>query len=157
MAIDSDHTHAAEPELREKLGRLLNSQFLAALASEGEGQPYLNLVAFAVDGSLREIYFPTPRSTRKYANLSRNPRAALMVDNRTEMAADLSSGMAATALGRVEELGGEKLSEAGRLYLSRNSGVGDLLAQDDTALLSLKVERYICVLGVSRVVTLKME
>ena len=93
-----------EPELKQKVSGLMDSQRLAALASEEGGSPYLNLVAFAASFDLKEIYFLTPRKTRKYANLGRNPRAAVMVDNRTDISADLGRGMAVTAQGRVREL-----------------------------------------------------
>jgi nitroimidazol reductase NimA-like FMN-containing flavoprotein (pyridoxamine 5'-phosphate oxidase superfamily) len=58
------------------------SQPLAVLATHNKGQPYGSLVAFAATHDLDYLIFSTTRSTRKFANLSADPRVAMVIDNR---------------------------------------------------------------------------
>lgn len=85
--------------LDQEIRELLESQKLAVLATHGQGQPYTSLVAFASSTDLREIYFATSRSTRKYDNVTANPKVSLLVDNRSNDVSDFHLAMAATALG----------------------------------------------------------
>ena len=61
-------------QFRERLAELFGSQNLAALSTHNAGQPYASLVAFCAAADLRHIYFATPKTTRKYANLSADSR-----------------------------------------------------------------------------------
>jgi nitroimidazol reductase NimA-like FMN-containing flavoprotein (pyridoxamine 5'-phosphate oxidase superfamily) len=51
------------------------------LSTQQQGQPYASLVAFVACDDLRHIYFVTPKTTRKFANLTANPSAAFIVNN----------------------------------------------------------------------------
>ncbi len=70
-------------QIVQTLKALFSSQRLAILATEGKGQSYGSLVAFAATDNLNDLLFATTRSTGKYANLSGVPRAAMVIDNRT--------------------------------------------------------------------------
>jgi nitroimidazol reductase NimA-like FMN-containing flavoprotein (pyridoxamine 5'-phosphate oxidase superfamily) len=54
-----------EAKLRELLAELFDSQRSAVLATQGGGQPYCSLMAFAATGDLRDLLFATLRATRK--------------------------------------------------------------------------------------------
>ena len=73
MNIPAEHL----PILQE----LCHTQPLAALATDAGSHPYASLVAVAVTNNLRSLYFATPRATRKWANLTRNPQVSLLLDN----------------------------------------------------------------------------
>lgn len=62
------------------------------------GQPYASLISFA-----------NARSTWKYANLTTDARAAMLVDNRSNEEKDIHSTMAVTATGVVGERRGGML------------------------------------------------
>ena len=79
---------------KKDLLSLLNSQPLALLATQNQGQPYASLVAFAASDDLKALFFATTRSTRKYANLSSDSRVAMLVDNRSNQASDFRWAMA---------------------------------------------------------------
>ena len=57
----------AEPE--QLIKEVLNTQYFAVLNSVGEGQPYSNLVSFAITDDLKSLVFITDRNTRKYRNI----------------------------------------------------------------------------------------
>jgi len=69
-------------EAKLRLRELFSSQSLAALSTHHDGQPYASLVAFYSSDDLRHIYFVTPKTTRKYANLAADHRVALVEPDR---------------------------------------------------------------------------
>ncbi|MDB4433414.1 pyridoxamine 5'-phosphate oxidase family protein, partial [bacterium] len=98
-----------ESELRSRLGKLFQEQRLAVLSTHDQGQPYSSLVAFSASDDLTHLHFATNRATRKYANLHRDGRVSLLVDNRSNSASDFREAMAVTVTGRAREVGeGEK-------------------------------------------------
>ena len=91
--------------LRQQVKRLCASQKLCVLATQYDGQPYSNLVAFAETGELRNLIFVTSRSTRKYANSISNRKVAVMIDSRKNRTADFKTALAVTAIGVREGAG----------------------------------------------------
>lgn len=106
--------------LKEKIQRLLDSQNLAALATNRAGSPYNNLMAFAASLDMTRFYFVTNRSTRKFKNLTEDNRASLLVDDRENTSSDFHRACAVTVLGRTQPLDGETLSTARRLLITRH-------------------------------------
>ena len=87
-------------QTRQQLQDLFASQYLAVLSTHGDGQPYASLVAFVASNDLKALYFATARSTRKFANLTAHPPVAMLIDSRTNRAADFHEAAAATATDR---------------------------------------------------------
>jgi hypothetical protein len=102
--IDLDAPEPHDPTLSERLAQLIHSQKYAVLATQGEGQPYASLVAFAVADDLSAAAFATPVATRKYSLLVKCNRVAFFVDSRSEGSDDMMQIQAATATGRAVEL-----------------------------------------------------
>ena len=95
-----------EIKLETEVRNLLASQKFAVLSTQEQDHPYLNLVAFAETSDLRTLLFATPRATRKYGNLSSKSGVALLVDNRSNDAADIREAMAVTIIGIAVEVPG---------------------------------------------------
>lgn len=94
-----------QASVKSFLKELFQNQQLAVLATrEADGQPYTSLMAFAAIDDLRQILLVTSRSTRKYANLSAEPRVSLLIDSRSHRSADIHEAVAATVLGEAEEV-----------------------------------------------------
>lgn len=129
-------------DLEPRLRALLQTQGLAVLSTQGGGQPYSSLVAFAVTPGLGELLFATTRTTRKFHNLASDPRVSLLVDNRTNREADFSEAMAATAVGPAQEVSGEALAALRPVYLARHPSLADFLAAPACALVRVRVEAY---------------
>ena len=90
-------------EIRSILNTLFSSQNLAVLSTHTDGQPYASLVAFVASDDLRQIFFATPKTTRKYANLIADSRVAFLIDSRQNEESDLHVAVAARARRSVSD------------------------------------------------------
>ncbi len=129
-------------QLKKFLKDLFSSQRLAVLATQRKRQPYGNLVAFVATGDMKHLLFATPRATRKYANISKNPRVAMIIDNRSNQEADFHRAAAVTATGAVKEVEGSEKQSLLRLYLSGHPYLKDFVSSPTCALLKMDVETY---------------
>ena len=142
--------------IRKEIETLLESQLLAVLSTHREGQPYANLVAFCKSKDLYEIYFATGRSTRKFTNIQQDKRAALLIDNRSNQEDDFHAAAAVTVIGSIDELKGQQKEDTQTIYLSRHPYLKDFLEAPTTALLRVRVTRYILVTRFQEVFELHM-
>jgi general stress protein 26 len=92
----------------EEIYEFMKNERLAVLATVAEdGQPEAALMGVAVTPQL-EIVFDTVKSSRKYPNLKKNPRVALVVGCTTEVTVQYE--------GVAEELAGEELAKYKKIY-----------------------------------------
>ena len=129
-------------EIKRILVELFDSQRYAVLATDREGQPHLSLVAFAGTADLRELFFATERLTAKYANLSNDPRVAMLIDNRLNRSSDTQDAVAVTVIARAEEIGEVELDRARSIYLKKHANLQEFVGRPSCALICLKVEMY---------------
>lgn len=144
-------------QLRKLLKDLFSSQSLAVLATQDDGQSYGSLVAFAATGDLRHLLFATTRTTRKYANLLRNPKVAMVIDNRRNQPADFHGAIAVTAIGAVEEVYDPERIRLLRRYLSKHPSLKGFVTSPTCALLRMKIDTYVVVNQFQNVKELHME
>ncbi len=143
--------------LKEFLRDLFSSQRLAVLATQNRGQPYGSLVAFMATEDLKHLLFATTRATRKYANLSKNPRIAMLVDTRSNQEVDFHQAAAVTATGVVKETVGSQKRRFQKLYLSKHPYLKDFVSSPTCALLRMDVETYYIVRQFQNVVELHIK
>jgi nitroimidazol reductase NimA-like FMN-containing flavoprotein (pyridoxamine 5'-phosphate oxidase superfamily) len=130
--------------LRDRLRRLLEREPYAVLCTQGDGQPYGSVVAFATDDSLAAAVFATGRETRKFRLISGCDRVALVVDSRGRHPDELMSVEAVTATGRVREIEpGEEFDGWAVRLLAKHPALGPFLESPSTALLRVDVVRYL--------------
>ena len=84
-----------------RIRRLVESQPYGVLCTQGQGQPYGSLVAFAMTQDLTHAVFATPKATRKFRLLSQCDQVALVIDNRPEFPGQLMDVEGVTATGRA--------------------------------------------------------
>ena len=142
LEISKDLSLKNKAELINHLRELFSSQSLAVLATQDRGEPYGNLVAFAVTEDLKYLLFATTRATRKYNNLTKNPRIAMVIDNRSNREEDFQRAMAATATGVVEEIGAPDRDHFVKLYLAKHPYLVEFVTSPTCALLKVNVETY---------------
>ncbi|MFC1902971.1 pyridoxamine 5'-phosphate oxidase family protein [Chloroflexota bacterium] len=130
-------------ELSGLIKRLLASQRFAVLATQFEGQPYSNLVAFAEADNLRSLLFVTSRDTRKYSNTLVSKKVAVLIDSRTNQALDLNNAVSVTALGIIEEVGTDNKEYLSGIYLSKHPQLKEFLYKPSNALMRVAVTEYI--------------
>lgn len=128
--------------LSQQIQALLATQKLGVLATHRQGQPHASLVAFVATVDSREIIFATTRTSRKYANLQADARAALLIDSRTHQNTDFHLAQALSAHGTVVELSGPEKLLGLQLFLSRHPHLRDFGQSPTCALMSLNVQVY---------------
>ena len=100
--------------------------------------------------------FATTRATRKFANLTSDSRAAMLVDNRSNGEEDIHSAMAVTATGVVGEVSDSEKDEALTLYLEKHPYLKDFVNSPSCAFLKLTVGTYYLVRRFQNVVEIHM-
>lgn len=144
-------------EIREYIRKLLRSQKLMVLASEGPEYPYCNLVGFTFTEDLRNFVFITGRDSRKYRNIKANSRVSLLLDNRKNSVEDFRKAAAVSVFGEAEEIEGSDLEKFKDLYLKRNPHLRQFVNSPYTSLIRVNVRKYILVRRFQEVVELTME
>lgn len=132
----------------ETLKALFDAQRFAVLATHDGGQPYVSLMAFAATDDLKQLIFATERNTRKYANLISNPRAAALVDNRSNQIADTKQAIAVTALGEMRELDKEQHLS---IFLEKHPHLETFVKSPSCALVEMQVINYVVAEGLQGV------
>jgi len=135
----------SEQKLEDTLRNMFRTQYLAVLATQNAGQPYTSLVAFAATDDLKQLLFATDRSTRKYANLMSDARAAMLIDDRSNRPDDIAHAMAVTATGTTEILSGDTADRLRALYRTKHPQLEEFMSASSTAFISLNVDRYFAV------------
>ncbi len=126
----------------EAISTLLSSQSLAVLATHSRGQPYTSLVAVAPAPKLTDLFFATTRATRKFANLSADPRAALLIDSRSNSEMDFKDAEAVTAVGKVREADKSGKEPFLDIYITKHPHLEEFVRSPTCAFLRLEVEAY---------------
>jgi nitroimidazol reductase NimA-like FMN-containing flavoprotein (pyridoxamine 5'-phosphate oxidase superfamily) len=142
-------------ETRARLETLLQRQGFGVLCTSAGGEPHASLVAVAPAMGLRELLFATPRDTRKFTQMTANPRAALLMDDRGE-ASGVSGTSAVTARGVVEEVPVRSRHTALDIYLARHPQMESFARDETSVLMRLRVQAYRCVFGLRDVRELRM-
>jgi general stress protein 26 len=128
----------------EKLESLLQSQRFAVLASQGEIEPYQNLIAFINTKDLKQIIFATSKNTKKYDNIIKNSKISILIDNRGNKPDDIKKAVVVTVVGIANELK-HNLDLYKNLFLKKHPYLADFINLPDTVLINLKVEKYLLV------------
>ena len=95
--------HGRESALSQRIRSLVEGQSYGVLCTQGGGQPYGSLVAFAFTEDLAALFFGTPTTTRKFHLLSACQRVAMLIDTRATDSSELTRVEAVTvALVRID-------------------------------------------------------
>jgi nitroimidazol reductase NimA-like FMN-containing flavoprotein (pyridoxamine 5'-phosphate oxidase superfamily) len=143
--------------IRKRLGELFRSQNLAALSTHKKGQPYASLVAFFATDDLKHIYFVTPRTTRKFANLTADNRVAVMVNSSTNQTSDFHQAISVTAVGKAKEISGADKESIVSEYLDKHPHLEDFVRSPTCALVRVAVDSYYMVKNFQNVTELHLQ
>ena len=146
-----------EQEIRQLIKALLDSQKLAALATQGGGQPYASLMAFAHTDDLHTILIATSKATHKFANIIAESRVALLIDNRTDQRPGDKTPCALTVQGKARQVLENEMELYRSCYLLRHPELAPFLTEPDTALLKITVHHYLLVRHFEQVMELRLE
>lgn len=145
-----------EAKIREHIEELLASQMLATLATQKNGQPYVNLIAFAVADQLATLIFATPRATRKYTNLQEESRVSLLVDCRGNQQGDFHQASAVTIIGEATEADSVAVATYLPIFVANHPYLEDFVNAPTTSLFVVAVKHYVLVSHFQRVMELHL-
>ncbi len=135
---------ANTPAIEKRIRKMLASQPFSILCTQGDGQPYGSLVAFAFTNDLKHFFFTTPTATRKYMLLSKCHHISLVVDTRSEHSNDMKKIEGVTITGTAEELNpGEEYHRGIKMLKTRHPYMAEFLGAASTALFRIDVVRYL--------------
>lgn len=131
-------------DLDRIIRRLLDGQPYGVLCTQGGGQPYGSLVAYAMTPDLDAAVFATQKATRKYRLLSECGHVALVVDNRSAHPGRLMDVEAVTATGRAHEVAtAPDIEHWSRLLIDRHPYLETFVRADSSGLFRLDITRYL--------------
>ena len=144
-------------EIRNRLNDLCSSQKLAVVSTQSDGQPYASLVAFVAGDDLRHIYFVTARTTRKFANLTKEPRVAVLINSSTNLESDFHEAISITVTGIAEEIRDLEREEILKLYLSKHPYLEDFAHSPSCAFIKVATRSFYMVQNFQNVMELHID
>ncbi|MDJ0987729.1 MAG: pyridoxamine 5'-phosphate oxidase family protein [Desulfobacterales bacterium] len=129
-------------EIQNRLRRLFESQKLAVVATQTGGQPYASLVAFVATADLRHLFFITPKTTRKFSNLTSDSRVAVLVNSSVNQESDFHEAISITVTGVAEEIKDPERADVLKLYLSKHPYLEDFARSPSCALVKVSASSY---------------
>jgi len=144
-------------ELKVRLRDLFGTQGLAVLATQYTGAPYASLVAYVGTDDLKEIFFATPRTTRKYRNMAADPRVALLINSSRNKPSDFHEAIAVTVTGIAEDVQSPVPDPVLKRYLGRHPYLKDFIEAPSTALMRVRVDCYYMVKNFQKVTELRID
>ena len=143
-------------EAKKTLRELFSKQSLGVLASVGEVYPRTNLVAFVVFDDLKKMLFATPRFTRKYCNVKKNPQVSVLVDNRSNDVADFTDAVAVSVFGDAVEVIEDRQKYLD-IYLAKHPYLDKFVASPTCVFFEIQVKYYDIISRFQNVRILEME
>ena len=144
-------------EIRSQLRALCISQKLAVVSTQSDGQPYASLVAFVASDDLRHLYFVTARTTRKFANLTKDSRVAVLINSSMNQESDFHDAASITVTGTAEEIGDPERKNILELYLSKHPYLEDFVRAPSCAVIKITTRSYYLVQNFQNVMELHID
>ncbi len=112
----------------------------AVLATVGDSGPHTSLVAYALSPDGEGILFATPRGTRKYRNLIKNPAVSMLIDTRSNTDSDYLEAESLSASGRARPMKKSRRREELELvFLGKHPHLEKFLAAPTTVLVLVEL------------------
>jgi hypothetical protein len=144
IAGDSVADPGSGEDLGQVIRRLVDGQPFGVLCTQGQGQPYGSLVAYAMTRELDAAVFATQKATRKYRLLSECAHVALVVDNRSELPGQFMTVEAVTATGHAHEVpAGPEFERWSRRLADRHPYLGAFIRCESCGLFRIDIVRYL--------------
>jgi nitroimidazol reductase NimA-like FMN-containing flavoprotein (pyridoxamine 5'-phosphate oxidase superfamily) len=133
----------AKDPIQVEIRALVEGQLFAVLCTQGDGQPYGSVIAYAYEDDLSALAFATSEDTHKYRLLCKCDRVALVIDSRSGHPDDALRAAAVTATGRaVRLLPGPALERWRQELTERHPKLASFFHAPTSALLRVDVHEY---------------
>lgn len=136
--------------------RIMDERGVAVLATQGQEYPHACLVAFAASQDLKQLFFVTGRSTRKFENLKRDGRVMILVDDRSNTVKDFDAATVITGRGVAVTMEREDARKVLPLYLERHPHLEDFAQSENSSMIRIDIDSYAVVTRFQEVLLLEM-
>ena len=137
--------------IKKYIGDVFQTNNLAVLATEGDGQPHASLIAVTPTDDFVHLIFATYRSTRKYNNLINNGKVAILFENRYFNHLNQQESTVLTAFGYASEVIKDEYEMAMQTHLLKHPAQHTFLLSTDCAIFRVVVHAYQLVRGIDDV------
>jgi nitroimidazol reductase NimA-like FMN-containing flavoprotein (pyridoxamine 5'-phosphate oxidase superfamily) len=144
-------------DIKKQIRELFVKQKLAVLSTHHSGQPYASLIAFVGKKDLKKIFFITSRTTRKFENLSEDPRVAILINSSMNMASDFHEAVSVTALGTAKEINGTEKDEILIQDLTQHPYLEAFATSPTCAVVGVTITTYVMVKNFQQVMELHID
>jgi len=127
---------------------VIKASRFAVLATEGDGQPHVSLIAITPFKSFRQLIFATYRNTLKYRNLAHNSKVAVLIENENVNITGLTEKVALTIIGKTIEISISDREAAYQAHLERHPEMESFMLSSDCALIMVIAQSYQVVYGI---------
>lgn len=134
--------------VKEYIESIIMSSGFAVLATEGNGQPHVSLIAITPPGNCRELLFATYRNSIKYRNIKCNNKVALLFENKDISEKEIKERVVLTIIGYTEEINISANDEAYLAHLRRHPGMESFMLSPDCTLIKIIAQSYQVVKGI---------
>lgn len=124
-----------------KITGITSEQLFGVLATSRDNHPYTTLLAFHLSEDLKNLYFATPKDTRKFRELSSNPAVSFFIHNSCNLSEDLSQALGITITGEASELSKDRDDPGLNIFLEKHPQMKKFIFWENTAFIRVKVKR----------------
>ena len=140
-------------ETLTQIKTLFDSQKFAVLSTQKDDQPYASLVAFATATGLDQLLFLTPKTTRKYDNLTSNSKVALLINNQKNQSEDIYNAISVTATGTAVTVEDQQKEDLLEIFTNQHPRLKTFSTEPSTALVCVRVDTFFVVSEFQNVIT----
>lgn len=137
--------------IKEYIEAILNTSDFAVLATEGNGQPHVSLIAVTPLLNYRQLVFATYRNTLKYRNLESNSKVAVLMESGAVNEKDPGERTVLTITGHTEEISITKNQSVYQEHLKRHPELESFMNSTDCALILVTAQSYQVVNGIDNI------
>ena len=145
-----------KPDLEDTVRQILDSRGVAVLATQGGDYPHVCLVAFVASPDLRNLFFVTGRSTRKFQNIKRDSKVMLLVDDRANTLEDFDGATVITGRGSAVPVDTAHAHGTFSSYLRRHPHLETFARDKSSVLVKVEIDSYAVVTRFQEVMVLEM-
>jgi len=132
-----------------KIQSLIRRKSSCVLATTDRETPHCSLMAYIISENAERLFLVTPRNTRKYRNIQRNPHVSLLIDTRGEQTRANTQALTVTGTCYILE-DDEEIQTVKEEFNRNHSHLRDFISRGDIAFLRVEFDSFLYLDGPQR-------
>jgi nitroimidazol reductase NimA-like FMN-containing flavoprotein (pyridoxamine 5'-phosphate oxidase superfamily) len=125
-----------------KIKSLIRRKSSCVLATTDRETPHCSLMAYIISENAERLFLVTPRNTRKYRNIKRNPHVSLLIDTRGEQTRVNTQALTVTGTCYILE-DDEEIQTVMEAFSRNHSHLNDFISRGDIAFLRVEFDSFL--------------